>query len=114
MTWRAGKTDWTGTRRDYRPDGNGGLEVRISGDVGAVLDWNRAAKNHNDGYTPSRETRRVARIPDAVGMKWLNEEGWWWQDPANVDRLFKKLNDPDWAHLRTADGNLALSNGVIR
>jgi hypothetical protein len=112
--WRYGGTDWTGVRRDWRPDGNGGIELRMSQDVEAALDRNKAARNHNDGYTPSREMRRVATIPPMVALKWLHEEGWWYADPQNADRLLKKLMDPDWAHLRTADGRLALDNGVIR
>ena len=114
MTWRYGSTDWQGIRKDWRPDGNGGIEIRTSGDSEAVLDWNKAAKTHNDGYSGSRELRRVARIPTIVAMKWLEEEGWWFADPQNADRLLKKLSDPDWAHLRTAEGRLALDNGVIR
>lgn len=114
MTWRYGSTDWTGVRKDWRPDGQGGIEIRTSQDVAPVLERNKAAKNHNDGYSQGREMRRVATIPAAVGLKWLNEEGWWYQDPQYADRLMKKLNDPDWAHLRTADGRLALDNGVIR
>ena len=114
MTWRHGSTDHAGVSRDWRPDGNGGVELRISQDVSQVLEHNKIYRNHNDGYSESRELRRVARIPDAVGLKWLIEEGWWYGDQENADRLLKKLNDPDWAHLRTADGQLALSNGVIR
>jgi len=114
MTWRPGSVDWAGVRRDWRPDGQGGIEIRMSQDVAAVLDHNKAARNHNDGYDQKREMRRVARIPSMVALKWLNEEGWWYADPENADRLLKKLNDPDWAHLRTADGQLALDNGVIR
>lgn len=114
MSWRPGGTDWTGVRRDWTPDGEGGIIVRMTQDVAPVLERNKAAKNHNDGYSQSRELRRVATIPPMVALKWLQEEGWWVHDPQCADRLLKKLQDPDWAHLRTADGRLALDNGVIR
>lgn len=113
MTWRPGVNGW-GVTQEWRPDGNGGIEIRNTGHTDAVLDWNKAAKTHNDGYSQSRELRRVARIPAIVAHKWLVEEGWDCHKPEYADRLLKKLNDPDWAHLRTADGRLALDNGVIR
>ena len=114
MGWRYGSTSWNGVRKDWRPDGSGGIEVRVSQDVAPALEANKTARNENDGYSKSRELRRVASIPASVGQKWLIEEGWWYQDPANADRLLKKLQDPDWSHLRTADGRLTLDNGVIR
>lgn len=79
-----------------------------------ILDRNKAMANENDGYTPSRDIRRVATIPYVIGLQWLNEEGWWFMDPDNADRLARKLNDPDWRYLRTADGQIGLSNGVMR
>ena len=93
-----------------------GIDTRFAAtqDVAPILERNKQAKNHNDGYTPSREMRRVASIPYGVGLKWYNEEGWWFEDPDNADRLMAKLNSSDWAHLRTADGRLGMSNGVMR
>lgn len=114
MTWRAGSVSWDGIRKEWRPDGSGGIEIRSTQDTDAVLDRNKAAKTHNDGYSESRDMRRVATIPTIIAMKWLQEEGWWFADPQNADRLLKKLSDPDWAHLRTAEGRLTLDNGVIR
>lgn len=80
----------------------------------AILDRNKAELTHNDGYSPSREMRRVARIPYIVGLQWLNDEGWWFEDPANANKLADKLNSSEWAHLRTAEGHLGVSNGVMR
>lgn len=79
-----------------------------------IIDRNKAMATHNDGYTPSREIRRVASVPYIIGLKWLNEEGWWFMDPEHADKLARKLNDPDWRYLRTADGHLGVSNGVMR
>ena len=74
--------------------------------------------NHNDGYTPSRDMRRVASIPAAVRLKWMIEEGWDWmdyhQDEGVARKLAQKLNSSEWSHLRTADGNLGVSNGEMR
>ena len=46
--------------------------------------------------------------------KWLQEEGWNALDPEHSDRLMRKLNSSEYAYLRTADGQLGMSNGVMR
>lgn len=87
-------------------------------DVAPILERNKAMANHNDGYTPSRDMKRVASIPYAVGVKWLNEEGWWFMDaghdPDVAKKLARKLNDPEYRYLRTSEGNVGVSNGVMR
>lgn len=83
-------------------------------DATPILEANKAMATANDGYSPSRELRRVASVPYIVGLKWLNEEGWWFLDPACADKLAAKLNSSDYAYLRTADGQVGVSNGVLR
>ncbi len=112
--WRFGHQDKDGIVKHWRPDGSGGVEVRISQDVAPLLDRNRAMATHNDGYSESREMRRVASVPAIVRQKWLIEEGWDMMDPAHADKLARKLNDPDWSYLRTAPGRVGVSNGVMR
>lgn len=93
-----------------------GKETRFAATQNAtgILEQNKAEANHNDGYNASRDLRRVARIPYIVGLKWLNEEGWWFMDRDNEHKLAAKLNSSEWAHLRTAPGRLGVSNGVMR
>lgn len=79
-----------------------------------VIEHNKKLATANDGYSASRDLRRVASIPYIIGLKWLNEEGWWFLDPECSDKLAAKLNSSDWAHLRTAPGRLAVSNGIMR
>lgn len=114
MTWRQLSADPSGVRRLARPDGKGGLEIKIEQDTTAAIDGAKAMRNHNDGYNQARDIVRIAHIPDVVALKWLIEEGWWIHDPACSERLQRKLNDPDWQHLRTGGGQLGLSNGVMR
>ena len=95
-------------------DGDGNYRIASFQDTDAILDQNKAKANHNDGYSPSRDLRRVAEIPWIIWLKWKQEEGWDALNPRYADRLARKLNDPDWAHLRTAPGHLAVSNGVMR
>jgi hypothetical protein len=97
---------------------DGGTRFHSVAATDPVIEQNKAMRTHNDGYSPSRELRRVASIPFIIGLQWLNEEGWWFldagHDPDVAVKLARKLNDPDWAYLRTADGQVGVSNGVMR
>jgi hypothetical protein len=106
MTDRPLFTSRSGARLTWRPDAAGGGAVISTADVTPVIEHNKALANHNDGWAPSRELRRVASIPFALVHKWLVEEGWNALDPACAERLRAKLNDPDWRHLRTAPGRV--------
>ena len=83
-------------------------------DTAPIIDQAKAMNTENDGYSPSRDLRRVATIPFAVALKWKNEEGWDCFDPDNADKLMRKLNSNEYAYLRTAPGRLGVSNGVMR
>lgn len=86
-------------------DSNGrDIAVEHVQDVEPILDWNREARRseqHSDWG------RHVARIPNVIYVKWLDEE----RARGNaVLKLFtpefdqivqKKLCDPEWAYLRT-------------
>jgi hypothetical protein len=89
-----------------------------TGSTDDVIERNKAMANHNDGYSPDRTWRRAASIPYIVGLQWLNEEGWWFMDaghdPDVARKLAAKLNSNEWRHLRTADGQLGVSNGILR
>ena len=70
-------------------------------DVEPILDLNKALQNAG---RQSGDFRHIGTIPNVVLVKWLYEEG------ANVWRMSahefgqfirRKLNDPDWRHLRT-------------
>jgi hypothetical protein len=98
----------------YMVQDENGTSFASSAATDPVIERNKAMLTHNDGYTPSRDMRRVASIPYIIGLKWLNEEGWWFLDPDCADKLAEKLNSSDWRHLRTAEGRVAVSNGVMR
>lgn len=93
----------------WRTKPEGGWEIAAHHEVDHFLDLNKAMRNENDGYSPSRELRRAASIPVGVQLKWLTEEGLDIYNPDHADRLMRKLNDPDWAYLRTADGRFAMT-----
>lgn len=98
----------------YMLEDENGVRFEAVGQTDPIIERNKAMATHNDGYSPSRELRRVASIPFILINKWLNEEGWNALDPANHDRLARKLNDPDYAFLRTAEGRVGIDNGVLR
>lgn len=96
-------------RWDDSQQADGHFTVHAEQDVTAMLDRNKAMANHNDGWMQGggKMGRRLASIPNIVAQKWLVEEGLDIYDPDHSDRLMKKLNCSDWAHLRTAHWNCA-------
>jgi hypothetical protein len=117
-------TDWqllwrseAGTSHYWR-DTEAGAEIKSVTDVAPILEQNKAQYTHNDGYSKSRELRRVGAIPFALIFKWLQDDGVnvldAGHDPHAAAYLLRKLSDPDYAHLRTAPGRLGMSDGVIR
>jgi hypothetical protein len=85
-------------------DSNGAdFAVEHTQDVEPILDWNKEARRDEQ---KSDWGRHVARIPNVIYVQWLDEE----HRRGNTDlRLFtpefdaivqRKLEDPDWAHLR--------------
>lgn len=105
----------TGIAKYWRDNGDGTSSVLSAQDVGSIIERNKAMANHNDGYTGSREMRRVASIPLVLIEKWKREEGWDALDPDHSDKLMQKLNDPDYAFLRTAEGRLGMTqDGTFR
>ena len=86
-------------------DSNGkDLAIEHVQDVEPILQWNKLARGDEQR---SGWGRHVARIPNVVYVKWLNEE----HARGNTSlRMFtaefdlivqRKLNDPEWAYLRT-------------
>lgn len=101
-------TSSAGIRHEWER-GDGVNLIHSSVDVEPMLDRNKAMATHNDGYSPSREMRRVASIPAIVRLKWLNEEGWDCfntHDPDVLKKLKQKLNSAEFLYLRTAPGVL--------
>lgn len=85
-------------------DSNGqDLAVEHIQDVSSILEWNKAARSEEQR---SDWGRHVARIPNVVYVRWLDEE----HAKGNTSlRMFtpefdaivkRKLQDPEWAYLR--------------
>ena len=106
--------DATGVAHYRRNNGDGTVSYRAVQEVDPILEANKAEVTHNDGYSPSRELKRVARIPMGLIHYWREVEGWDAFDPANSAKLMQKLNSNEFHMLRTAEGQLGMSNGVMR
>lgn len=80
--------------------------IRYSQDVEPIIDGNIAFQNSHDGYSKSRDLQYVANIPLVVVNKWLVEEGIDIFNKNHAEAVRRKLNDPEYRHLRTGMGRL--------
>lgn len=101
-------SDTPGVTYRWRDDGEGGGEILTAQNVAPILERNKAMANHNDGYSKSREFKRAGTVPLVTMYKWIAEERLEPADPQFQQKLNKliirKLNDPDYRHLRTIPG----------
>ncbi len=110
-----------GLRTRFGHDDDGNLVQHILDDVEPLIDLTKAAQNDgSNGFTPSREMRRIAEIPMATWLEWRERDGVdiisgrtrdsfgaWHRDPEGVDRwLRRRLNDPDFRFLKTCSGRV--------
>lgn len=88
----------------FHLDGNGqDLAIEHVQDVEPILEWNKEARRDEQ---KSDWGRHVARIPNVIYVKWLDDE----HRKGNTQlRMFtpefdeivkRKLQDPEWAYLR--------------
>lgn len=75
-------------------------------DCAHILESNKYERNNFDRSKQAESWWKVGSIPLSIINKWMLEEGW---DPfkkENAGRVWKKLNDPEWAYLRTSPGKV--------
>jgi len=115
MTWRPLSRSFNGVQTDVLFDGSGKVIFRSQQDVDPVLDYAKAQRNHDDrGYFAGGDMRRVASIPAVIISKWL-DEGVDVFSSEHQAEIARRLNDPDYAYLRTAPGQLGpVGNGAYR
>jgi len=101
--------DADGTK--YYFEENGTLTVKNSQDVNPILKKNKRMYNDGNGYSASKDLKRVASIPTLVLTLWAKEYNGsnnWFGIP-NEERkkiLKRKLNSNEFRYFRTASGNL--------
>ncbi|HUW16881.1 MAG TPA: hypothetical protein VMW94_07365, partial [Actinomycetes bacterium] len=82
------------------------MTVERQQDVEPILKENARLRNLNDGYSPSRDLRRVAAIPNIVIEKWF-KAGINVHDENDWPKIAAMLDSPDYAYLRTAPGRVS-------
>ena len=80
--------------------------IGYSQDVEPILEANKRDQNDGRGRSPSGDLRCLAEIPPIVQLKWLAEDGIDVANPNHLPAVIRKLNDPDWRHLRVDLGRL--------
>lgn len=79
-------------------------------DVQPFLEQNRRLQNDGDGYSQSRELRRIASIPNIVVEQWM-QQGVNIFDEADWPKIAALLDSPEYAYLRTAPGRIGRGRG---
>lgn len=107
--------EYVGDRAHYFAENHDGFAIASVQDVAPILEEVQAQRMHNDGYSQDRSVRRVAHVPASVRDLWLQQEGWdAYRPDLYAEKLAEKFNDPDWYHLRTADGQMSARSGILR
>ena len=75
------------------------------------LKHNKTLLNQDDGYSKSRDLKRVASIPTLALSVWAKEYNGnnnWFALPSDVQNkiLKKKLNSNEFQYFKTAEGNI--------
>ncbi len=84
----------------------GTLEIHRVQDVEPILDWNKRQQADGDGYTPSRDLKKVASIPLVIAEKWRNELGVDVFNPDHKAAARRLLNSNEYLWLRTSGGTI--------
>ena len=92
---------------EYHFDDNQVVINRVQ-DIEPILSNNKNMYTHNDGYSPSRELKRIARIPMVVLELWAKEirgDSNWWAIPEGERKtiLREKLNSSEFRYFRTSE-----------
>lgn len=104
-----------GIRKYWTDNADGSVTITRVQETESVLENNKRQATFNDGYTQTREMRRVASIPLILIQKWKEEEGWDAFNPDHAHKLAEKLNSSEYMWLRTAEGHLGkLQDGGFR
>lgn len=94
----------TGESVWFESDGDDGFHLHHEQDCTPILNDNAVLRNTGlDAWRAGDDFRKEASIPNGLLMKWLAEEGIEFWKPEGMQRIVKKLNDPEYRYLKTAD-----------
>ena len=94
-----------------KDDMDGKIAIKEEVNIDSHLKHNKRLLNLNDGYSKSRDLKRVASIPTLALSVWVNEYNGtnnWFGLPKEVQKqiLKKKLNSNEFKYFKTAEGRL--------
>jgi len=92
-------------------DMEGKIITKEEVDITPHLDHNKKLINLNDGYSKSRDLKRVASIPTLALSVWAKEyngsNNWFALPPEVQNKILKtKLNSNEFQYFKTAEGNI--------
>ena len=104
-------TEWNAdaTKTRYIQESDGKLTINNQQNLNPLLERNKKLYTQNDGYTASRDMRRIASVPPIILQIWTKEYNGtnnWWALPKETQQkiLKEKLNSSDYRYFRTAEG----------
>ena len=94
-----------------KDDMEGKIITKEEVDITPHLDHNKKLLNLNDGYSKSRDLKRVASIPTLALSVWAKEyngsNNWFALPPEVQNKILKtKLNSNEFQYFKTAEGNI--------
>ena len=105
-------TEWdAGTKTRYIQESDGQLTINNQQNLNPLLDRNKKLYTQNDGYTASRDMRRIASVPPIILQLWTKEYNGsnnWWALPKDTQKkiMRTKLNSSEFRYFKTSEGSL--------
>ena len=106
-------TEWNAdaTRTRYIQESDGKLTVNNQQNLNPLIERNKKLYTQNDGYTASRDMRRIASVPPIILQIWTKEYNGtnnWWALPKETQQKIMKtnLNSSDFRYFKTSEGRL--------
>ena len=110
---RVRATEWNAdaTKTKYIQESDGKLTINNQQNLNPLMERNKKLYTQNDGYTPSRDMRRIASVPPIILQIWAKEYNGtrnWWALPKEIQKkiMKTKLNSSEFRYFRTAEGSL--------
>ena len=94
----------TGIKYEFIDGEGDSFHIRETQDVQPFIDHNKRLQNTGKDYwRAGGDWRHEATIPLGVQMEWLTKYGIEVWNPDHQKAVVKKLNDPEWKYLKTAE-----------
>jgi len=106
-------TEWNAdaTKTRYIQESDGKLTVHNQQNLNPLMERNKKLYTQNDGYTASRDMRRIASVPPIMLQIWAKEYNGtrnWWALPKETQKKIMriKLNSSEFRYFKTSEGSL--------